>query len=48
MQKVNDESKLELITTLLARIDDDHDGQIKVDDVLKVMMAKYDMIHPNN
>lgn len=37
MQTVNDELKLEQITTLLARIDDDHDGQLKVDDVLKVI-----------
>lgn len=36
MQKVTDESKLEQITELLDRIDDDHDGQLKVDDVLKV------------
>lgn len=37
MQTVNDEPKLEQISELLSRIDDDHDGQLKVDDVLKVI-----------
>lgn len=36
MQKVADESKVEKIFTLLGKIDDDKDGQLKVDDVLKV------------
>lgn len=36
MQKVADESKVEKIFALLGKIDDDKDGQLKVDDVLKV------------
>lgn len=36
MQKVTDETKLTQITALLERFDDDHDGHLKVDDVLKV------------
>lgn len=36
MQKVTDDTKLTQITTLLERMDDDHDGHLKVDDVLKV------------
>lgn len=36
MQKVSDEAKITQITTLLERFDDDHDGHLKVDDVLKV------------
>lgn len=38
MQKVSDESKVEQIIKLLARIDDDKDGKLKVDDVLKVII----------
>lgn len=36
MQKVTDNSKMDQIATLLERIDDDRDGHLKVDDVLKV------------
>lgn len=36
MQKVSDEAKLEQINKLLSKIDADQDGQLKVDDVLKV------------
>lgn len=36
MQKVTDPSKTEQISAFLERIDDDHDGHLKVDDVLKV------------
>lgn len=39
MQNMTDETKLEQITTLLERMDDDHDGQLKVDDMLKVTMT---------
>lgn len=46
---MNDETKLEQITTLLERMDDDHDGQLKVDDVLKVMtMTIADRVFHNN
>lgn len=37
MQKVTDQSKMDQISTFLERIDDDRDGQLKVDDVLKVI-----------
>lgn len=37
MQKVTDQSKIEQISTFLKKIDDDHDGHLKVDDVLKVV-----------
>lgn len=36
MQKVPDESKLEQINKMLSKIDADKDGQLQVDDVLKV------------
>lgn len=36
IQKVTDQSKMDQIATFLERIDEDHDGQLKVDDVLKV------------
>lgn len=36
MKTVSDESKLEQIYKLLAKIDVDKDGQIKIDDVLEV------------
>ncbi|XP_031633656.1 mitochondrial proton/calcium exchanger protein [Contarinia nasturtii] len=36
MQKVTDHSKMDQISTFLERIDDDRDGQLKVDDVLKI------------
>lgn len=36
MQSVPDESKIVQIFNLLGKIDDDKDGQLKVDDVLKV------------
>lgn len=42
MQKVTDHSKMEQITTLLSRIDDDKDGRLKVDDVLKVSKAMFE------
>lgn len=38
MQKVSDESKLEQINKMLSKIDADKDGQLQVDDVLKVML----------
>lgn len=47
MQNMNDETKLEQITTLLERMDDDHDGQLKVDDVLKVMTIAHCVFHNN-
>lgn len=37
IQKVSDESVLEQIEKLLARIDDDRDGSLKVEDVLKII-----------
>lgn len=37
MQKVTDTSKMEQISHFLERIDADHDGHLKVDDVLKVI-----------
>lgn len=40
MQKVTDQSKMEQISTFLERIDDDHDGHLKVDDVLKVIFQQ--------
>ncbi|XP_045449708.1 mitochondrial proton/calcium exchanger protein isoform X2 [Melitaea cinxia] len=36
LQKVPDEAKLKLIQDVLGRLDDDFDGQLKIDDVLKV------------
>lgn len=36
MQKVSDELKLQQIYQMLDKIDDDKDGHLKVDDVLKV------------
>lgn len=36
MQKATDQSKMDQISTFLERIDDDRDGQLKVDDLLKV------------
>lgn len=36
MQKVTDQSKMQQISTFLERIDDDRDGHLKLDDVLKV------------
>lgn len=41
MQKVTNQSKMEQISTFLERIDEDHDGQLKVDDVLKVINTRY-------
>lgn len=40
MQKVTDQSKMDQISTFLERIDDDRDGHLKVDDVLKVIFSK--------
>ncbi|KAG5682035.1 hypothetical protein PVAND_011427 [Polypedilum vanderplanki] len=37
IQKVSDESVLEQIEKLLSRIDDDRDGSLKVEDVLKII-----------
>lgn len=44
LQKVPDEAKLRLIQDVLGRLDDDFDGQLKIDDVLKVssLMFKLD------
>lgn len=39
MQKIPDESKMDLITKMLDKIDSDKDGQLKVDDVLKIIEA---------
>lgn len=36
IQKVSDESLLEKIEVVLGRMDDDRDGSLKVEDVLKV------------
>lgn len=41
MQKVTDQSKMQQISTFLERMDDDHDGQLKLDDVLKVRQTAY-------
>lgn len=38
MQKASDQSKMDQISSFLERIDDDQDGHLKVDDVLKVYM----------
>lgn len=37
IQKIPDEAKLEKIAGVLGKIDEDHDGSIRVDTVLKVM-----------
>ncbi|XP_019532119.2 mitochondrial proton/calcium exchanger protein isoform X2 [Aedes albopictus] len=37
IQQVPDDSRLDQIAKILGKIDDDHDGQIKVEDVLKVI-----------
>jgi LETM1 and EF-hand domain-containing protein 1, mitochondrial len=37
IQKVPDAQKMESIKQVLSKIDDDRDGTIRVDDVLKVM-----------
>ncbi|KAL0830377.1 hypothetical protein ABMA28_002563 [Loxostege sticticalis] len=37
LQKVPDEAKLKLIQDVLGRMDDDFDGQLKIDDVLKIL-----------
>lgn len=37
IQKVPDAQKMESIKQVLSKIDDDRDGAIRVDDVLKVM-----------
>lgn len=37
MQKVTDQSKIDQISSFLKRMDDDRDGHLKVDDVLKVV-----------
>lgn len=39
MQKIPDESKMDLITKMLDKFDSDKDGQLKVDDVLKIIEA---------
>lgn len=36
MQKLSDESKMQQIYKMLDKIDDDRDGKIEVEDVLKV------------
>lgn len=41
MKKVSDESKMEQIYKMLEKIDNDRDGQLKVDDVLKVYINYY-------
>lgn len=38
LQKVPNEAKLKLIQDVLGRLDDDFDGQLKIDDVLKVSL----------
>lgn len=40
LQKVPDEAKLKMIQDVLGRLDDDFDGQLKIDDVLKVRFTK--------
>lgn len=37
LQKVPDDAKLKLIQDVLGRLDDDFDGQLKIDDVLKML-----------
>lgn len=37
LQKVPDEAKLKMIQDVLGRLDDDFDGQLKVDDVMKML-----------
>lgn len=44
LQKVPDEAKLKLIQDVLGRLDDDFDGQLKIDDVLKVTFVDLDNI----
>lgn len=44
LQKVPDEAKLKLIQDVLGRLDDDFDGQLKIDDVLKVTFVHLDNI----
>lgn len=39
MQNITDKSKMDQISHFLERIDDDQDGQLKVDDVLKVLLS---------
>lgn len=39
MQKATDQSKMDQISSFLERIDDDQDGHLKVDDVLKVIRS---------
>lgn len=41
IKDVPDESRLEQIKNVLGKIDDDHDGSIKVEDVLKVIYVFY-------
>lgn len=45
MQKVTDQSKMDQISTFLERIDEDRDGQLKVDDVLKVIFVVIDSFY---
>jgi LETM1 and EF-hand domain-containing protein 1 len=39
IQKVPDAAKLQRISEVLGKIDDDRDGSIRVDDVLKVSLC---------
>lgn len=41
IQKVSDESVLEKIENVLGRMDDDRDGSLKVEDVLKVIFETF-------
>lgn len=38
LKGVPDQSKIDQITRLLKKMDDDHDGSLKIDDVLKVRL----------
>ncbi|XP_055607390.1 mitochondrial proton/calcium exchanger protein isoform X2 [Uranotaenia lowii] len=49
IQQVPDDSRLEQITKILGKIDDDHDGHIKVEDVMKVLeLIGKDNVHLNS
>lgn len=43
MQNVSDEKVLQKIEKVLGRMDDDQDGSLKIEDVLKVILLSYAM-----
>lgn len=48
MQKVPDKSVLQQIENMLSKMDDDHDGSIKVEDVLKVFTLFFQCLYVYN